>query len=142
MKKLASLFVTFTFGMAVLSLPTLALAQAVSVKLESPGELSGAGVVVPVTVACVANSAGADLEVRLIQILPSGGTGSTGEGYLNLATGECGSTPQIIHVLVRSDSDSPFSVGEGAAGADLDACDSSSRNCNTLSDGQSINVVD
>jgi hypothetical protein len=141
MKKLASLSVTFTFSMAVLSMPTLALAQATLVEVESPGELTGIGVVVPVTVACMDDSTGADLEVRLAEILPSGGIGSTGEGFLDLAD-TCGSTPQIIHLLVRSDSDSPFSVGEADAGADLDACNASGSNCNTLSDSQSINIVD
>jgi hypothetical protein len=140
MKKRVSLTKAFTFGMAVLSLPTLALAQAISVELQSPGELTGAGVVVPVTVACVDNSTGADLEVHLTQ------GNAQGEGDLPLegSSGEvkCGSTPQTVHVLVRSFSSS-FGLGSGDAHADLDACDSTHNNCNFLSSGlnRTIRIV-
>jgi hypothetical protein len=144
MKKRVSLTRALTFGMAVLSLPTLALAQAVSVKLGDTGELTGAGVVVPVTVACMDDTRGADLEVRLTQIFPS----AIGEGDLDLTNPErgptkCGSTPQTVHVLVRPDSGSPsFGLGKAAADAALDACDASGRNCNELFDLRVINIVD
>ena len=138
MKKRVWLTRALTFGMAVLSLPTLALAQAISVQPGDPGELTDAGVVVPVTVACMTNSTGADLEVQLVQ----GSAG--GEGDLDLAPGECGSTPQTVSVLVRPAPNSPsFSPGEAQrAQAHLDACDSSHQNCNILIDVQDIDVID
>jgi hypothetical protein len=145
MKKLVSLTSrALTFGIAVLSMPTLALAQATLVELQSPGELTGAGVVVPVTVACVDDSTGADVEVKLLQ--PVGNGTAFGEGDLDLDNGPeaCGSTPQTVHVLVRPDPrfEGPFDANEANAGATLDACDSSGSNCNSLTDEQVINIVD
>src|SRR5215208_5376465 len=139
MKKLVSLTRALTFGMAVLSMPTLALAQAISVQVGDTGEHTGAGVVVPVTVACVDNSRGADLEVGLFQ------SRAGGEGDLDLAE-ECGSTPHTVHVLVRLDPKSPSSFrveerGFNDANADLDACDASGRNCNRLSNSRNIDFV-
>jgi hypothetical protein len=125
--------------MAVLSLPTLALAQAVSVQLGDTGELTGAGVVVPVTVACVANSTGADVEVGLTQ------GNAQGEGDLPLEgvvfnQPKCGSS-QTVHVLVRPSSGRYF-LGEGSATADLDACGPTHQNCNFVSDiGRTIQIV-
>jgi hypothetical protein len=143
MRKRVWLTRAFTFGMAVLSMPTLALAQAVSVKLESPGELSGTGVVVPVKVACVANSTFADIEVRLSQ--DSGEfppfDQANGESNMDLAPGECRSTPQTVHVFVEPDGPPPFNAVDARATATLDACDSSFRNCNRLSNSRNINVV-
>jgi hypothetical protein len=142
MKKRVSLTRALTFGMAVLSLPTLALAQAVSVQLGNTGEHTGAGVVVPVTVACMDYSRGADIEVQLVQDAPNGQ--ATGEGDIAfLATAPCPSTPQTVHVLVMPGSGSPsFSVGEARARADLDGCDASFQNCNDLIDNRNINVGD
>jgi hypothetical protein len=143
MKKLVWLTRAFTFGMAVLSMPTLALAQATLVKLESPGEHTGAGVVVPVTVACVDPSRGADLEVQLSQDL--GDDQANGEGDLDLDNDPeaCASIPQTVSVLVRPAPDSPsFILGKATATATLDACDAAFQNCNMLTDEQFINIID
>jgi hypothetical protein len=136
MKKLASLFVTFTFGMAGLSMPMLALAQAVSVELGNTGEHTGAGIVVPVTVACVDNSRGADIEVLLVQ-RPPAVPAVTGEGRLAL---RCGSTPHTVHVLVRPFGQQ-FNLGSAFASAFLDACDSTGRNCDHLRNDRNIEIV-
>jgi len=136
MKKLASLSVAFTFGMAVLLLPTLALAQAIHVQLGDTGELTDAGVVVPVTVACVDDSAGADVEVHLHQANSEGIAG--GEGDLPLEA--CGSTPQTVHVLVRYTG--RIDLGRAATSAQLDACDSTHNNCNHLIETGGIQIVD
>jgi hypothetical protein len=133
MKKRAPLTRALTFGMAVLSLPTLALAQPTLVELESPGEDTRAGVVVPVTVACMDGSIHADLEVGLLQ------GNAVGEGDLPLD--ECGSTPQTVHVLVRPFR-GQFDVGLANGQADLDACDSTGNNCNHLIDTGDIDIVD
>jgi hypothetical protein len=140
MKKLASLSVAFTVGMAVLLLPTLALAQAIHVEHGDTAELTGAGVVVPVTVACVDDSTNADVVVRLRQANTEGGatTFAGGEGDLPLQA--CDSTPQTVHVLV------PYTgrmeLGRAAATAELDACDSTHDNCNRLIDTPGIQIVD
>ena len=137
MQKRVSLTRAFTFGMAVLSLPTLALAQAVSVELGSPGELTGAGVVVPVTVACIANAIHADIVVPVRQVNSSGST-AAGEG--DLPVEPCGSTNQTVHVTV------PYvgriDLGRAAASAELDACDSTGNNCNMLINTAGIQIVD
>ena len=139
MKKRAPLTRALTFGMAVLSMPTLALAQAVSVELGNTGELTGAGVVVPVTVACMDFSRGADVEVQLVQDAPNGQ--ATGEGDIPfLATEPCRSTPQTVHVLVRPDT-RQFDLGSAFAHAFLDACDSTGRNCDHLRNDRNIEIV-
>ena len=137
MKKLASLAVTFTFGMAVLSLPTLALAQATLVELGDTGELTGAGVVVPVTVACMDDSRSADVEVQLVQ----GSAGGEGDLDFEDIPEKCPSTPQTVHVLVRPFGPQ-FIVGSATADAVLGACDSTGRNCNVPRVSGTINIVD
>jgi hypothetical protein len=136
MKKRVSLTRALTFGMAGLSMPMLALAQAVSVELGNTGEHTGAGVVVPVTVACVDNSRGADIEVLLVQ-RPPAVPAVTGEGRLAL---RCGSTSHTVHVLVRPFS-GQFDLGSAFASAFLDACDSTGRNCDHLRNDRNIEIV-
>jgi hypothetical protein len=136
MRKRAPLTRAFTFCIAVLSMPTLALAQAISVQVGATGELTGAGVVVPVTVACVDNSRGADIEVLLVQ-RPPAVPAVTGEGHLAL---RCGSTPHTVHVLVRPFGQQ-FNLGSAFASAFLDACDSTGRNCEYLRNDRNIDIV-
>jgi hypothetical protein len=70
MKKLVSLTSrAFTFGMAVLSIPALALAQATLVELVGDGEVTEAGVVVSVEIECMDDSRAADVGVRLKQLI-------------------------------------------------------------------------
>jgi hypothetical protein len=137
MKKRVSLTRALTFGMAVLSMPTLALAQATLVELGNTGELTGAGVVVPVRVACVDNSRGADIEVLLVQ-RPPAVPAVTGEGHLAL---RCGSTPHTVHVLVRPFGQQ-FELGSATASAALGACDVTGRNCNVPMVKGTIDIVD
>ena len=137
MKKRVSLTRAFTFGVAVLSMPTLALAQATLVEVGDPGELTGAGVVVPVTVTCIDNAIHADIKAHVRQVNSSGST-AAGEG--DLPVEPCGSTPQTVHVTV------PYvgriDLGSAAARAQLDACDSTHDNCNRLIDSPGIQIVD
>jgi hypothetical protein len=137
MKKRVSLTRAVTFGMAVLSMPTLALAQATLVELGNTGELTGAGVVVPVTVACMDNSRGADIEVLLVQ-RPPAVPAVTGEGHLAL---RCGSTPHTVHVLVRPFGQQ-FELGSATGDASLGACDVTGRNCNVPRDSGTIDIID
>jgi hypothetical protein len=138
MKKRVSLSVTFTFGMAVLSMPTLALAQAVSVELGNTGELTSAGVVVPVTVACTANYSSADTEVNLGQPNVAAGQGDLAlDGFPE----KCPSTPQTVHVLVRPFGQQ-FELGSATGDASLGACDVTGRNCNVPRDSGTIDIID
>jgi hypothetical protein len=137
MKKRVWLTRALTFGMAVLSMPTLALAQAVSVELGNTGELTSAGVVVPVTVACTANYSSADTEVNLRQPNVAAGQGDLAlDGFPE----KCPSTPQTVHVLVRPFGQQ-FNLGSASAHAFLDACDSTGRNCEYLRNDRNIDIV-
>jgi hypothetical protein len=148
MKKRVSLTRAVTFGMAVLSMPTLALAQthlgpcngcgAVRVQLGATGELTGAGVVVPVTVACTANYSSADTEVNLRQPNVAAGQGDLAlDGFPE----KCPSTPQTVHVLVRPFGQQ-FELGSATASAALGACDVTGRNCNVPMVKGTIDIVD
>jgi hypothetical protein len=147
MKKRVWLTRALTFGMAVLSMPTLALAQthlgpcngcgAVHVQLGATGELTGAGVVVPVTVACIDNAIHADIKAHVRQVNSSGST-AAGEG--DLPVEPCGSTPQTVHVTVPYGG--RIDLGRAAASAELDACDSTGNNCNIMINTAGIDIVD
>jgi hypothetical protein len=145
MRKLVSLTRAFTFGMAVLSIPTLALAQATLVELGVVGEVTEAGVVIPVKIACMDDSDAADISVRLTQPQPSPENRdrmASGEGDVQV---ECGITPQTVPVLVGPDPGSvPFDLGQIpiAGTVELDACDSSFNNCNFLDNATESEIVD
>jgi hypothetical protein len=121
MTNLTSLTRILTLGMATLSLPTLAIAQPTLFDIGNSGQLvaKGAGIVVPVTVACTEESSYADFYVRITQRVGSRAV----SGYASESLGDdCSSTPETNQVLISPDG-RIFRKGTAAAQGAITSCD-------------------
>jgi hypothetical protein len=137
MEKLRPLTGAFTLGMAVLSIPALALAQATLVELGNTGQLvnDGASAVIPVEVACTDETTFANINIGFTQRV---GTEFI-RGDRGMEVENCSSTPRTVQVLVTPGGEGQrFREGTVDARATLFACDSS--NCNILQDSEEIQL--
>jgi hypothetical protein len=101
MKKLVSLTRAFTFGMAALSIPALALAQATFVEIGDRGEIIGEGTAaaIPVKVACPEDiTYSASLVVGVEQRIDREAAGGSGRQDIK----GCNRTSQTVKVVVTA----------------------------------------
>ena len=112
-------FMAIVFGMAVVSMPTLAMAQNVAVTVISPGTLvaKGAGVDVSAQVTCASSafssSATAQVSVSLTERVGGKATSGRagGETFLPIT---CNDSPQPFELIVTSNN-GRYAKGEAIA---------------------------
>ena len=139
MNKNIRLTTALTFGMAILSIPILASAQAISVEVQDPAILvaKGAGATVSVAVACDAATGSKHLDVRLVQRV--GNNIASGSGFKSGFV--CSSEPTIVEVLATAQGNRAFKKGTAAAEVSLFACGpGEDPECTTIIDQRAIRL--